>query len=260
MKRHVIGALASAALAAIATPGGAAAEPCAREAFEGGRHVVCTLGAHDLARLGLYWRDADGKPFRGFSRLDRAVREKGGSLVFAVNAGMYLSDYTPMGLYVAEGSEERPVNTEAAAPGIRPVPNFFKEPNGVFFVGAAGAGVATTRDFVARRPQVRLATQSGPMLVMKGRLNPIFIVGSKDRTRRSGVGVCEGGAVKIAVSEGDVNFHDFARLFRDRLGCPDALFLDGGNGVGLFSPALRVNDWSWHGGFGPMLGFVGEAR
>jgi uncharacterized protein YigE (DUF2233 family) len=33
--------------------------------------------------------------------------------------------------------------------------------------------------------------------------------------------------VVFAVSEAPVNFHGFARLFRDELGCRDALFLDG---------------------------------
>ncbi|MGO8077579.1 phosphodiester glycosidase family protein, partial [Rhizobium leguminosarum] len=60
-----------------------------------------------------------------------------------------------------------------------------------------------------------------------------FIVGSTDRTRRSGVGNCESGAVRFAISEDGVNLHDFARLFRDHLKCPDALFLEGGRGVGL---------------------------
>jgi uncharacterized protein YigE (DUF2233 family) len=35
------------------------------------------------------------------------------------------------------------------------------------------------------------------------------------------------GKVVFAVSETPVNFHTFARLFRDVLGCRDALYLDG---------------------------------
>jgi uncharacterized protein YigE (DUF2233 family) len=46
------------------------------------------------------------------------------------------------------------------------------------------------------------------------------------------VGVCKGGpdgkmVVKFALSEGAVNFYSFAKFFRDVLGCPDALYLDG---------------------------------
>jgi uncharacterized protein YigE (DUF2233 family) len=35
------------------------------------------------------------------------------------------------------------------------------------------------------------------------------------------------GLVEFAVSEAPVTFHAFARLFRDVLGCRDALYLDG---------------------------------
>jgi uncharacterized protein YigE (DUF2233 family) len=39
--------------------------------------------------------------------------------------------------------------------------------------------------------------------------------------------VAEDGALWLAISNEPVNFHDFARLFRDVLGTPDALYLDG---------------------------------
>jgi uncharacterized protein YigE (DUF2233 family) len=94
------------------------------------------------------------------------------------------------------------------------------------------------------------------MLVIEAELHPTLIPGSTDRTRRSGVGVCEGGQVRFAISEGRVNFHDFARLFRDHLSCPNALFLDGGRGAGLYLPEMRRNDFSWHGGYGPIFGLV----
>ena len=60
-----------------------------------------------------------------------------------------------------------------------------------------------------------------------GRLHPSFNAGSQSLKLRSGVGVCKGGVIKFAMSEGAVNFYDFARFFRDALACPDALYLDG---------------------------------
>lgn len=53
--------------------------------------------------------------------------------------------------------------------------NFYKKPNGVFSIGDAGASVLPTDEFVKRRQSVRFATQSGPMLVIGNRLNPIFL-------------------------------------------------------------------------------------
>ena len=49
-----------------------------------------------------------------------------------------------------------------------------------------------------------------------------------------------------------------ARLFRDGLNCPDALFLDGGSAASLFSPSLNR-----HGNFvslGPMLAVFEKNR
>ncbi|GLQ53815.1 phosphodiester glycosidase family protein [Devosia nitrariae] len=233
----------------------AQAQHCTPERFEGNGYIVCTVDPA-IGNLRLFWKPQDGGPYRHFGHLSDAVAAEGHRLAFAMNAGMYLRDFTPMGLYIEDGDELRPLNTTSveAAPGQ--VPNFYKKPNGVFFIGEAGAGVLTTEAFDAQRPPARYATQSGPMLVIDGEVHPVFIPGSSDRTRRSGVGVCEGDLVRLAISDGNVNFHDFARLFRDHLQCPDALFLDGGRGTGIYDPALGRRDFSWHGGFGPMLGLV----
>ena len=51
-------------------------------------------------------------------------------------------------------------------------------------------------------------------------------------------------------------FHDFARFFRDRLGCADALFLDGGSAPGLYDPDLGRDDPPGHGGYGPIIAVV----
>ncbi len=173
-----------------------------------------------------------------------------------MNGGMFWKDFTPLGLHVELGQELRPVNTAEVRSESGIVPNFYKKPNGVFYIGRDGAGVMTTERFLEQRPNVTYATQSGPMLVIDDALHPALIEGSTDRNRRTGVGVCGPGLVRFVISEAPVNFHDFARLFRDRLGCNNALFLDGGRGTGLYAPELGRNDISWHGGFGPIVGVV----
>ncbi|MBX5009518.1 phosphodiester glycosidase family protein [Rhizobium lentis] len=231
------------------------AEPCEQETFDEATYVICTLEP-GKADLRLFWKDADGEPYRAFSSLAEVIGAEGKRLALAVNAGMYRADFSPMGLYVENSKELKPANTAEAGGSLGRVPNFYKKPNGVFFLGEADAGILPTGEFLKRAPKVRFATQSGPMLVIADKLNPIFIAGSTDRTRRSGVGVCTDGAVRFATSEDGVNFYDFARLFRDRLKCHDALFLDGGRGVGLYYPAMGRNDRSWHGGYGPIFGLV----
>jgi uncharacterized protein YigE (DUF2233 family) len=76
---------------------------------------------------------------------------------------------------------------------------------------------------------------------------------------RDGVGVCGKGEVKFAITEERVNFHDFARFFRDGLGCENALFLDGGSAPGLYAPELERNDAPGHGGYGPIIAVVEAA-
>jgi uncharacterized protein YigE (DUF2233 family) len=102
------------------------------------------------------------------------------------------------------------------------------QPNGVFYVDRDGkAGVMTTGHWRERGMRARLATQSGPMLVVDGEINPSFDARSESLKWRSGVCAATPSHVVFAVSEAPVSFHAFARLFRDTLGCRDALYLDG---------------------------------
>lgn len=251
--RH--GLFAAASFLFSAAPSLAAEGPCERQEFGGARYIVCSVEAKD-ARLKLLWQKPNGAPYRWFGTLADATKTQGKSLVFAMNAGMYGTDYAPMGLYIEAGKELRPADLKKMDGPQSKIPNFYKQPNGIFYFGSDGAGILTTERFLKDRPKAEFATQSGPMLVVDDKLNPIFIDGSSDRTRRSGVGVCEGGGMRFVISEDDVNFFDFATLFKTDLGCPAALFLDGGQGAGFFNPALKRADWSWHGGYGPMIGFV----
>lgn len=243
-------------LVGLVTPSAARAQAgCAEETFKGAGYVVCAAGASDLR---LFWEDSEGKPFRSFSNVAKAVDDRGHELLFALNGGMYQRDYTPVGLYIEDARELRPADVASIEGPPQKVPNFYKKPNGIFFISEEGAGVLSTEAFLLKRQQARFATQSGPMLVIDNELHPALIPGSSDRTRRSGVGICAEGQVRFAISNDAVNFHDFAELFRDRLGCRDALFLDGGRGVGLYAPALGRNDRSWYGGYGPIIGFVAQ--
>ena len=98
----------------------------------------------------------------------------------------------------------------------------------MFYVDAGGdAGVMTTSAWGERRIQARLATQSGPMLVVDGAVNPNFDSASDSLKWRSGVCAKTPRHVVFAVSVAPVTFHAFASVFRDALGCRDALYLDG---------------------------------
>ena len=237
------------ALAGSVPAGPAAAQPavapdavCRPLQHEGAGYQVCTA---DLRRhrIGLYWRDPAGQPYGGFAPLLAGPDGKG--LLAAMNGGMYKADLSPVGLYVEGGREFKAANT-ANAEG-----NFHLKPNGVFLVAGGKAAVLETGEFLRRKLRAEIATQSGPMLVIGGRIHPRISEDGPSRKVRNGVGVRDGDTAVFAISDRPVSFGAFARLFRDALGCPDALFLDG-SVSSLYARASGRQD----GGYpmGPILG------
>ena len=181
----------------------------------------------DLSRdaLSLHWRDADDRPFGSIDALRRQGDAQGTPLLFATNAGIYDREFRPLGLTIADGRTLRPLNN---AGGSGRAGNFGMQPNGIFYVDKNGhAGVAATRTWTERRIDARLATQSGPMLVIDGEINPNFLENSDSRKWRSGVCAETPDRAVFAISTMPVTFHAFARLFRDEIHCRDALYLDG---------------------------------
>jgi uncharacterized protein YigE (DUF2233 family) len=181
----------------------------------------------DLARvnLGLHWRDpVTGKPFGSIRKLQQWGAQHGRRLVFATNAGIYGGNGAPLGLYVENGKLLEPLNTAHGDPAAG---NFSLQPNGVFSIDNAGrASVQTTAAFAAQHHTPRIATQSGPMLVVDGKINPHFIADSTSRKWRDGVCARNRHTAVFAASTDPVNFHTFAALFRNKLGCRNALYLD----------------------------------
>jgi uncharacterized protein YigE (DUF2233 family) len=180
----------------------------------------------DLARdrLELHWQ-VDGQALASIDALRQWGQQDGRELVFATNAGIYDREFRPLGLYIEDGRTLRPLNT---ARGVARAGNFSIQPNGVFYVDAQErAGVVPTAAWRERGIDARLATQSGPMLVVDGAINPAFDEASDSLKWRSGVCAKTPQQVVFAVSVAPVTFHAFARLFRDAFGCRDALYLDG---------------------------------
>ena len=197
-------------------------------------------------RLELFLHDDSGAPFKRFDRLEAWLAARNRQLVFAMNAGMYHADFSPVGLLVQEGREEAPLNLAAGAG------NFFLKPNGVFLVSDAGPRVVESSEYPALAKDVRLATQSGPLLLRRGVVHPAFIPDSDSRKIRNGVGV-SGHTAIFVISEQPVNFYEFALYFRDVLHCRDALYLDGTVSA-LHSLALRRSDFTRE--LGPILGMA----
>jgi uncharacterized protein YigE (DUF2233 family) len=198
----------------------------------------------DVAKLRLFWRDDKGQPLRRLDRLAAWQKAEGRMLTFGMNAGMYHADAGPVGLLVIDGRELAPLNLDDGQG------NFFLKPNGVFLVDAQGARVVDAVDYPALKEGVRLATQSGPLLLKHGEIHPAFRPSSASRYIRNGV-CAQGTQAVFVISERPVTFREFASFFLDGLDCQDALYLDGAVSS-LWSKALGRND-RWHE-LGPLFG------
>lgn len=225
----------------------AVAGPACQALTEGGGHfTVCSYDSR-TAKLALFWRDPDGKAYGGFDPLASTLKQNGKTLAFAMNAGMYHPDYTPVGLYIEDGHQLIPANTRSGSG------NFHLKPNGIFYFGHGGAGVMETERFLKSGISADYATQSGPMLVINGAIHPKIEPTGTSEKIRNGVGVKDGHIIFFAISEKPVTFYKFASLFKDTLACPNALFLDGSISS-LYAPSISRNDRFQP--MGPIVGVI----
>ncbi len=134
-------------------------------------------------KLALFLENESGSAFKRLDRLAAWLKRENKTLRFAMNAGMYHADFAPVGLLVIDGQERAPLNLDSG------FGNFFLKPNGVFLLNEAGARVIASSEYAALADGVRMATQSGPLLLRNRVIHPAFIPTSASRLIRNGVGV-----------------------------------------------------------------------
>ena len=168
------------------------------------------------------------------------------------NGGMFHPQGIPVGLFIEDCNVVETLNQQKNKRG-----NFFLLPNGVFYVTNAGeVGVLETKTFAKqlynKETEFKLATQSGPMLLIDGKIHPKFNQTSPNRYIRSGVGVTPEQKIIFIISEQVVNFHTFASIFLE-LGCKNALYLDGA----ISQMYIKENQDQlnhYQNSFGPVIG------
>lgn len=208
----------------------------------------------DLKRCNVqfYWKDEKTRqPIRSLRHLAQMLEEDGKTtLLFATNAGMYTPANAPQGLFIQNSRVLAPIDRKKEEFG-----NFYMQPNGVFLIDTSGAPrIVTTDDFTADlERRTRFATQSGPMVVVNGEINPKFKIGSDNLNIRSGVGILPDGRAVFVISNKPVNFYDFAAVFRDKFKCANALYLDGAISEMYLPEISRLQDG---GNFGPIIGIT----
>jgi uncharacterized protein YigE (DUF2233 family) len=201
--------------------------------------------------LRLFLNDDHGQLLHDFASLDKFVSAQGGHLIFAANAGMFEPNSQPVGLLVLGSVQQNPINFDDGQG------NFYMKPNGVFLINDKHeAHIVESTSYASLLTPAVWATQSGPLLVHGGEIHPEFNADSKSRKIRSGVGVTKDGIIEFALSRTPVTFYEFASLFRDRMLCPNALYLDGEISA-FYVPGEK--DPVPHS-FGPMFGLVEKAN
>lgn len=206
------------------------------------RIIADAVRIDDLAKLQLLLNNQQGVAFKKFNQVQKA-RPKC-KISFAMNAGMYHANFTPVGLYIERFKQLSELNTSTNQFG-----NFFLQPNGVVAWNNNKAVLLTTQQYAQSNFKAEFATQSGPMLVIHREINPMFKSGSDSLKIRNGVGIKD-NQLYFVISRGKINFYHFADIFKTQLKVDQALYLDG-TISSTFIPQAKRHDQIYD--LGPMF-------
>lgn len=214
---------------------------CRAAVFEDVPLTVCTADPAKH-RIGIANLGTDKQPYGELLSFSASVDPA--TIAFAVNGGMYGDDLKPIGYYVENGERLKELNREDGEG------NFYMKPNGVFF-GSGGSwrvlGSNTFFETVGDRPQ--FGTQSGPLLLIDGKLHPEIQDDGPSKAIRNAVGVDAAGKAHFVISGAPISFGQLARYYRDVLKVQNALYLDG-QVSSLWDPATGRMD---EGRIGPII-------
>ena len=194
-------------------------------------HCLATPSRH---RIAMDLGPSGEAPYRSLTAFSRAHGVD--TIAFAMNAGMFDEEGKPIGYFVEDGDRLEELNS-ADGEG-----NFHMKPNGVFFGSDGKWEVRSTENFLANvRERPQFGTQSGPMLVVDGKLHPELSRDGESRLIRNAVGVDDKGRAHFVISNAAISFGKLARFYRDELSVKNALYLDG-NVSALWNPATERLD------------------
>lgn len=171
-------------------------------------------------KIEFFWKNNQNQPFKSINNLKEYVTARNQKLKFAMNGGMFIENNIPKGLYIENFKTLHPIDTLSGEG------NFYLQPNGIFYVTRFNESAVILTENFKPDPNIQFATQSGPMLIVNGKINPIFQKQSKNLNIRNGVGILKNGNAVFVMSKKKINFYNFASSFKN-LGCENALYLDG---------------------------------
>jgi uncharacterized protein YigE (DUF2233 family) len=194
--------------------------------------------------IAFFWKDENGERFKNAKNLISWLDSKNIQLLFSTNGGMYKKDHSPQGLFI----ENQVVKTEIDT--LNGNGNFYLKPNGVFYITTEKKPIICKTEDIKSTKNINYATQSGPMLVIEGKIHTAFKENSTNLNIRNGVGILPNNQIVFVISKKEINFYDFADYFK-KLGCKNALYLDG------FVSRTYLPEKNWNqidGDFGVIIG------
>jgi len=199
--------------------------------------------------VAMYFKNDEGTNFGSIASLKLWLDKNKKELLFAMNGGMYQKDKSPQGLYIEKTKTITSIDTTNGEG------NFYLKPNGIFLLNIKNtASILKTSDFKGNDGSIKYATQSGPMLVIDGKIHEKFNPKSTNLNIRNGVGILPNGDILFAMSKKEINFYEFAEFFKTK-GCKNALYLDG------FVSRTYCPKQKWmqtDGDFGVMIGVISK--
>ncbi|MCQ9122206.1 hypothetical protein BKG95_06485 [Rodentibacter pneumotropicus] len=185
----------------------------------------------------LHWRDSEGQNYHSLTNLKRAL-QKDYQIKMLMNAGIYSKNNTPAGLWIENGQELNPLNNK------RGKGNFHVQPNGVFAVVGKMPHILTTNAYQKKRLKPTFAMQSGPMLLIEGKINRQFRAGLESYHKRNAVCLDKQNRLFfILTTSGKPNLYTFSQGLQ-KMGCYQALYLDGT--ISDWYIPNRFNSFHWH--------------
>ena len=214
--------------------------------------INCFIADPKSYKINLHLSNPQGIYYNSFSNLDNHLKMIKDTCEMITNAGMFHSNYQPVGLYIEPIKKVKtPLNTDT----FYNTDNFHLYPNGVFFIDSnAIPYITTTKAFKSLdsnyAKKIKLATQSGPMLLIDKNIHTKFAKQSSNDKIRSGVGLTDGNKIIFACTEYPETFYNFAYFLKMIFNCENALFLDGA----ISKMYLRgYNQTDTYQMFGPMI-------
>lgn len=199
-------------------------------------------------KVELFWKNNKNKPLKSLKNLKDFVVSKNLNLKFAMNGGMYIQNNIPKGLYIENYKILNPIDTLSGEG------NFYLKPNGIFSIRKSGNYEILPTELFKFNSEIKFATQSGPILILNGKINSIFQKNSKNLNIRNGIGILKNGEAVFVMSKKEIAFYDFAELFKN-LGCENALYLDGLVSKSYYPSQNWIQE---NGNFGVMIGVISD--